>query len=102
MTEGAATWAAPAAHPPLADDEVHVWRAPREAPPAAHAALAALLTSDERERAARFVFPRDQARYAATRGRLRVLLGRYLAADPTALRFAYGARGKPALADAGA
>ena len=92
-------WPAPAAHPPLADDEVHVWRAPLDAAPERVAALGALLAEDERGRAARFAFPDLRARYAVARGRLRVLLGRYLAAAPASLRFAYGPQGKPALAD---
>src|SRR5262249_62127988 len=50
-------------------------------------------------RAERFHFPRDAGRYAVGRGVLRILLGRYLHRAPEELRFQYGARGKPALAD---
>ena len=55
------------------------------------------LAPDERERAARFYFDRDRRKFTAARGQLRMILGRYTGADPTALVFSYGPRGKPAL-----
>ena len=97
---GAAAWPAPAGHPALADDEVHVWRASLDAADAPRAALEGLLAEDERARAERFIFARDQGRYAVARGRLRVLLGHYLGVEPAAVELAYGARGKPHLAAA--
>jgi 4'-phosphopantetheinyl transferase len=78
--------------------EVHVWRISLAQPPAQLAALAARLSPDERERAARFVFERDRAAYTATRGALRSLAGGYLGHPPGELVFGYGARGKPYLA----
>jgi 4'-phosphopantetheinyl transferase len=66
-------------------------------PQADVASLHALLSGDERERAARFVFERDRVRFAVARGTLRALLGRFLDADPRSLSFAYGPHGKPAL-----
>lgn len=63
------------------------------------AALAALLTDDERSRAERFRFERERRRYIVARGRLRELLASRLDEEPGALQFGYGDNGKPALAD---
>jgi 4'-phosphopantetheinyl transferase len=62
------------------------------------AALADSLSADERARAARFRFPRDRDRFVAARAGLRQILGACLGLEARAVRFAYGARGKPALA----
>ena len=59
----------------------------------------ALLCREERARAARFARDRDRVLWGRAHGVLRQLLGRYLAHDPAALRFASGAHGKPALLD---
>ncbi|MDO5643659.1 MAG: 4'-phosphopantetheinyl transferase superfamily protein [Paracoccus sp. (in: a-proteobacteria)] len=58
---------------------------------------AALMSPDEHARAARFAFQRHRAAYIAGRAHLRRVLGRYLGQPPQALRFRYGAHGKPAL-----
>ena len=55
------------------------------------------LSMDERARAARFVFDRDRDRYVAGRARLRRILGDYLGQAPEALRFSYGAHGRPSV-----
>ncbi|MDZ4760723.1 MAG: 4'-phosphopantetheinyl transferase superfamily protein [Alphaproteobacteria bacterium] len=57
----------------------------------------AMLSEDERARAARFVFPVHANRFIAGRGRLREILGERLGEKPETLRFAYGKHGKPAL-----
>jgi 4'-phosphopantetheinyl transferase len=62
--------------------------------------LEALLSHDERERAATFRFPRDRSRYVSARGLLRVLLADRLGLDPARIEFAYGEHGKPRLARA--
>ena len=66
---------------------------------AAHetARLAALLSEDERARAARFLAATDGAGYIAGRGRMREILANYAALSPQALQFSYGAAGKPVL-----
>ena len=76
---------------------VDVWTASLEPPASLDVHLH--LSPDERERAARFVFPRDRNHFAAGRAFLRLLLGQYLGIEPGALRFSYGPNGKPALAD---
>ncbi len=59
--------------------------------------LRRLLSEDERARAARFVRPLDRDRYITGRARLRQILAAATGRDPRALRFSYGAHGKPAL-----
>ena len=88
----------PHAHPALLHDEIHVWRASLAAPAADVDALACTLSADEQARAQRLCFARDQRRFVVGRGLLRTILGRYLHVDPHAVRFCYGANGKPALA----
>ena len=84
--------------PALAADEVHLWLASLQPSPERLAGLAATLTVDERERAARFRFPKHRDRFIAGRGLLRELLGAYLNRLAAALRFSQGPRGKPMLA----
>jgi 4'-phosphopantetheinyl transferase len=80
-------------------DEVHVWVIrPGTAMPDA---LTPLLAADEIERAARFHFHRDRARFIVRRAHLRRLLGAYLDQDPAAVHFATTGPGKPVLAPPG-
>jgi 4'-phosphopantetheinyl transferase len=85
-------------NPMLAADEIHLWLADLDQPPRPLSELAATLTTDERERAARFRFPEQQARFIAGRGLLRELLSGYLNRPATALQFCQGLHGKPRLA----
>jgi 4'-phosphopantetheinyl transferase len=55
------------------------------------------LSPDECERAARFRFPRDRAKFIAARAGLRRILSGYVGRDATTLRFEYGRSAKPAL-----
>ena len=64
--------------------------------------LGAVLSEDERDRAARFLRDRDRNRYVAARGQLRMVLGHRLEIAPAQIQFAYGLHGKPALAGASA
>jgi 4'-phosphopantetheinyl transferase len=57
-----------------------------------------VLSADERARALVVPVVREQARFVAVRGLLRLILGRYLPAGADGLRFSYGEHGKPALA----
>src|ERR1041384_4470701 len=77
---------------------VHVWAARMDLKPAALAALSAMLSANERERAARFHFEQHRNRFIAGRGFLRIVLRRYLRSEPLAVEFDYGPHGKPALA----
>ena len=63
-------------------------------------AALAVLSADERERAARFRFDRHRNRYLARHHWLRSELARRCGATPQDLEFAQGANGKPRLRDA--
>jgi 4'-phosphopantetheinyl transferase len=54
-----------------------------------------LLTTDERERLARYRFPRDQDVYLAAHGLLRLMLSWHEGGDPRAWRFRAGQFGRP-------
>lgn len=87
---------APADRPP-GRDELHVQRASLVLDEDALAQAERLLSPDETDRAARFVFARDRRRYIAARAHLRRILGAVLHEPPHALAFEYGAWGKPVL-----
>lgn len=88
-------WRAPAKHPFLADDEIHVWliRLDKEN----RADTSCTLSDDELARAARFRFERDRNRFVAARGFLRKMLANYLQIDGREIRFQYNSHGKPLL-----
>ena len=77
--------------------QVHVWSFSLEGSAAFIQHCRDCLSSDERHRADRFVFPRDRIRHTVAHGVLRHLLGRYLARAPGSLEFSANAAGKPAL-----
>src|SRR4051812_48546484 len=81
----------------IAAGEVHVWRASLAASPGELAGFEAILSADERTRAARFRFDVHRHRFIAGRGIQRQLLARYLDADPATLRYRLAEHGKPAL-----
>jgi 4'-phosphopantetheinyl transferase len=83
---------------PLPPATLACWRVDLAQPDAVVTALAGVLSDDERQRAARFVFPRDRRRFIVTRACLRVLLAEHSGDAPAALRFVYASRGKPSLA----
>jgi 4'-phosphopantetheinyl transferase len=87
---------------PLNADEVHVWRASLDADPATVERLLGYLSPVEKDRAARFLSPRDGNRFTVCRGILRELLGGYLHRPAGDICLEVGQRGKPVLhADAG-
>src|SRR5271154_4067674 len=55
------------------------------------------LDDRDRERAARFRFPEDRARFVLGRGLLRKCLGHYLQLTPETIELAYTDRGRPFL-----
>jgi len=91
-------WSAPPERPALEEGEVHVWRASLSLDPDETGPLFEVLTDLERERAGRFRFGSDRARYIATRGCLRRILATYTDTPPERLAFVYGPQGKPGLA----
>ena len=93
------TWSPPPAHLVLPRDEIHVWCASLDQPPASVAALEQTLSLDECARAQRYCFARDRQHFIIRRGLLRQMLGDYLDVEPGSLRFHSGPYGKPALAE---
>lgn len=90
-------WQSPPSNLSLTPDEVHVWRVALEAPAEEVVQLERLLADEERERAARFRFERDRRRWVVAHAFLRMVLGRYLEVDPSALHFTTNEYGKPSL-----
>jgi 4'-phosphopantetheinyl transferase len=73
--------------------EIHVWQlAPGELE------LPDVLSEDERQRAARFVFEKDRRFFAACRSALRMLVSGYLQTRAEELSFVYTEKGKPRVA----
>lgn len=91
-------WPPAVGSPRLGPGEVQLWCASLDDLADDPAALEALLSDDERERAQRLQSARDRLRFAAARALLREILAGYLALAPGELRFAYGPGGKPELA----
>jgi len=81
--------------------EVHIWRIALDCA-AALPRCEAVLSPEERERAARFKLPELRLRSMVAHGALRMILARYAGAAPEALVFATGAQGKPSLVGKGA
>lgn len=77
--------------------EIHVWYADLYRLETTH--FFSLLSQDEKDKAARFIFEQDRVRYITRRGILRSLLGSYLGIEPDQIRFDYSHNNKPALAD---
>jgi 4'-phosphopantetheinyl transferase len=98
-------WSPTAEVPVVATDEVQVWIvdldagiAPGEDVETAEpGAELAVLSAEERARAARFVRARDRRRFARCRAALREILGRLLGEPAGAVRCRAAARGKPEL-----
>jgi 4'-phosphopantetheinyl transferase len=85
----------------LTKHDIHVFCALLDLPSPRIERLAETLSIDEREKAGRFYFERDRARFTAGRGILREILGWLLRVNPGQLTFSYGAHGKPRLAAPG-
>ena len=98
LSEIATLWPRRSRVPRLEAGEVHVWAAALDATGDRQLRLAATLTPEERERAARFRTSELRRRWTAGRGLLREILGHYLAVEPAAVRFGRNAHGKPMLA----
>ena len=82
----------------LTERDVHIWGVSLEQAQSSIDGFFYTLSADERARAQRFYFARDQRHFIVARGVLRDILSRYLELEPRALTFAYGSKGKPSLA----
>jgi 4'-phosphopantetheinyl transferase len=81
----------------ICSNEVHVWRESLDLSTLQDKRLLGILSSDELVRAGRLRFERDQKRFIAARGILRIILGRYLGENPHKIHFEYTSNGKPVL-----
>jgi 4'-phosphopantetheinyl transferase len=81
----------------LSHGDVHIWSASLEQPAKYRERLFLLLSFDEKIRAERFYFEKDRNGYIVGRGLLRIILGRYLGAEPSRVEFTYGLHGKPSM-----
>jgi 4'-phosphopantetheinyl transferase len=91
------TWSDLPAEIDLQPGEVHLWSASLDPHDDALRRCEGVLSADERGRAGRFRMGTLRNQFIAGRGTLRILLGRYLKADPESLSLKYLDHGKPEL-----
>jgi len=82
-----------------ANSSLHLWQAQISTLARHCPALEAVLSADERGRAARFFNETVRTRFIVARGVLRYILSKHTRIPPQELAFVYGARGKPTLPD---
>src|SRR3990167_1752900 len=92
-------WKLPPLSLTLSLADVHIWRVSLALPQKQLSAMANNLSSDEKTRANRFKFSKDQNAFVAARTILRDILARYLNTEPASLHFSYSQHGKPFLPD---
>ena len=76
---------------------IDIWNWSLDHPVGDENTAGAILSDDERARAARFIRPRDAKRFLAGRVQLRNILGQYIGLAPSEIIFSYGINGKPEL-----
>jgi 4'-phosphopantetheinyl transferase len=96
-TKSSSIWSFPPIDLNLKSNQVDVWIIRSDLPRDLMGRLEATLSSDERQRAARFHFQADRERFISAHGCLRDILGRYLHCEPPLLDFSTDSYGKPAL-----
>jgi 4'-phosphopantetheinyl transferase len=74
---------------------VHLWSAPLNVTDQVYDVLSQCLSSNELERADKYVFKRDRRSFIVARGILRDILARYLDCQPRDICFQYKPHGKP-------
>jgi 4'-phosphopantetheinyl transferase len=94
------SWPQSPAQLPALQDHVHVWAVRLDDASVDLDRAGALISLDERERAARFKFARDRRRYLVAHVALHEILQRYLPIVSAGLSFVIGANGKPSLPQA--
>ena len=82
-----------------AETGIDVWRIDLDEALDADVKLDAVLSAEERARAARLIYPRGADRYRKGRAMLRLGLGLYLGKHPGEIELVTGWRGKPGLAE---
>jgi 4'-phosphopantetheinyl transferase len=91
------SWNSPPLDLTLDLDEIHVWRVSLDQTESCLQSLQQTLSTDERAKADRFVFPKDRSQFIVSRGALRAILSRYLNISSHIWRFDYNPYGKPSL-----
>lgn len=91
-------WPLPGTLPELHDDEVHLWACACSQTAACCREYESVLSTEEKERAARFRVEHARIQFMAGRILLRRLLEAYIATPAAELVFLYGTNGKPHLA----
>jgi len=94
------SWPQPPAQLPALQSSIHVWAVRLDDASVDLDRAGAVISPDERERAARFKFARDRRRYLIAHVALHEILYRYLPVVPAGLSFDIGANGKPSLPQA--
>lgn len=79
----------------MLDHSIQLWRIDLKDPASRAADLRTLLSSDEEDRAARFHFDEDRARFICCRATLRKILGNQIGLEPRDVTFRYTPFGKP-------
>lgn len=82
----------------LDDRELHLWHGNSNGGRPDISRFLGLLSTEERERMARFRFEPDREDFAFARGMLRTVVGQYLGIAPAEVRFSRSQHGKPSLA----
>ncbi|VAX07366.1 hypothetical protein MNBD_GAMMA26-2639 [hydrothermal vent metagenome] len=85
-------WSIPTALSPPEPQQLHLWQIDLAT---GSRDLHTLLSTDEQERAQRYLSDQDRNRFIRTRSAVRTILGNYLAVPPQDLEFVYGLHGKP-------
>jgi 4'-phosphopantetheinyl transferase len=83
--------------PMLLDPDIHVWSVDLNLNPQQVDEFDRVLTTQERQRAAKFINPLHGSRWIVARGYLRHILSQYLNITPAEIVFSYGKQGKPAV-----
>lgn len=81
----------------LSENELQIWYTDLDSHIEQIDLLECFLSGSEKQRAGKYVFARDKNRFIISRAILRLLLGRYLNADPKAMEFIYSSYGKPGI-----
>jgi 4'-phosphopantetheinyl transferase len=81
----------------LLDADIHVWTIDLNLNSQQVGEFNQFLTTQERQRAAKFINPLHGNRWTVARGYLRQVLSKYLDLTPAEIIFSYGQQGKPAV-----
>ena len=81
----------------LSENDVQVWTVDLSSFACHLSSLRSLLSPEERTRAARFTFERDERRFVLSHGIVRRLLSHYLGLAPACISFHHSRHGKPAV-----